>query len=239
MNKINKILQIIIFVGILLLGIGYASIQNITLNVTGEITANSPNWKINIGETVIYVGDNNESNKNLMEVIYTSVLNPDTLETTSSWSNNGVYELSTTITDNANIVYELKNVNISDTIQLSISDNKLYFNGSVEEDTSGNCVLTITYDKDGVKETIDTTILIDIGFDGDGNGIKDSEETEEPENSEGTEEPIEENESLIETESIVETEDTVKVENTVETENTIRIENIIEAEDTVRIENVV
>ena len=154
MRKTNKIILTIIILSMLLLGIGYAAIQNVTLNITGTVSADpsQSNFK------VMFVGTPTVSN----EAYVTAAITDDTNATIN-------VEGLTLKGQTVSATYNVQNVSTDLSADLSLSttnNNTEYFTISSElEKTSlvAGEVTTVTVTVELTKTPITDTEIATIG----------------------------------------------------------------------------
>ena len=155
MPRTNKILIVIILVAVMLLGIGYAAIQNITLNITGTATADpsQSNFTVRFSENV-QVSDSNK---------VTAAITDDTNATinVSGLTTNG---------DTVTATYTIQNTSADLSANLSVgttNSNEEYFliESKLGDETltaGGATTLTITVQL--IKTPISTVETSTIGI---------------------------------------------------------------------------
>ena len=181
MSKTSKIIVSVLLIGILLIGIGYASIQNITLSITGtaEANPNPDNFK------VMFSGEPTVSDEDYVTAAITDDIN-------ATINVEGLTEKGQTVS----AIYTVQNVSTDISADLSVSttnDNPEYFTLSSRlEKTSlvaGEATtLTVTVEltkipiTDEVTSTIGVQLLaipVEPGQEGTSEGLKDSSQTPE------------------------------------------------------------
>ena len=115
MSKTSKIIVSVLLIGILLIGIGYASIQNITLSITGtaEANPNPDNFK------VMFSGEPTVSDEDYVTAAITDDIN-------ATINVEGLTEKGQTVS----AIYTVQNVSTDISADLSVSttnDNPEYF----------------------------------------------------------------------------------------------------------------
>ncbi len=170
----NKLFPILILVSVIFMGIGYASINSISIDIVGEITAKSPNG-VFITD-IKYVKDENSLDTenitiyNANQTIVNSLVSLDgtnsssnvKLEITVYNSNKEDYVFvgafyETEFYDNENIIFELEGIQIDDIISngeyITFNVNFKY-NGTENVNNLLNSIIDYRFEPYSVKETL-------------------------------------------------------------------------------------
>ena len=156
MKKTNKMILAIMILAILLLGVGYASIQNITLNITGTATAEPSQYN----SEAVFLEEPIVSDENYITAVIID-------ETTAQINVSGLTEKG----QNVSAIYTVQNTSEDSAVDLSASatnDNVEYFSVSSELekttlDVGETTSLTITAELiETPTENVNSTIEVQL-----------------------------------------------------------------------------
>ena len=168
MSKTNKIILIALIVAILMLGIGYAAIQNITLNITGTASADPSQANYNVR----FAGNPIVSDSSLAT---TEMINDTTAR---------IDAVLSTVGETVNVAYEVENASddLSSQILLTTTNsNEEYFDISSDVENSilvagESTLVTVTVEL--IKPAIEDNVTASIGVEIEAIPIQPGEESD-------------------------------------------------------------